>query len=114
MYARHERKPLWQLISDFTPEEFVKATAFRCSYFLLILCSRTKISRSSDITDAITPAEALELLRSKQAGKAERLARIKKEGYPSYTTSVGWFGYSDEKVARLTRSVPRSSSFARS
>ncbi|KAL8292538.1 hypothetical protein RQP46_001150 [Phenoliferia psychrophenolica] len=85
MYARHERKPLWQLIYDFTPEEFVKATAFRY------------------ITDAITPAEALELLKSKQAGKAERLARVTKEGFPSYTTSVGWFGYSDEKVARLTR-----------
>lgn len=53
--------------------------------------------------DAITPEEALELLRSKQAGKAERLARVRQEGFPSYTTSVGWFGYSDEKVARLTR-----------
>lgn len=70
MYARHERKPLWQLIADFTPEEFVKATAFRY------------------ITDAISREEALELLKSKQAGKAERLARVKKEGYPSYTTSV--------------------------
>jgi L-fuconate dehydratase len=70
VYARHERKPLWQLIADFTPEQFVEATAFR-------YC-----------TDVITPAEALELLRSKEAGKAERLARVKKEGYPSYTTSV--------------------------
>lgn len=85
MYARHERKPLWKLIYDFTPEQFVEATAFR-------YC-----------TDAITREEALELLRSKQAGKEERLARMMKEGYPSYTTSVGWFGYSDEKVARLTR-----------
>ena len=57
----------------------------------------------SDITDAITPEEALDLLRSKHAGKAERLAKLRKEGYPAYTTSVGWFGYSDEKVARLTR-----------
>ncbi|GAA6022526.1 hypothetical protein JCM10207_006575 [Rhodosporidiobolus poonsookiae] len=85
MYARHEKKPLWQLVSDFTPEEYVAATAFRY------------------ITDAITPEEAVELLRSKQAGKAERLEKLKTEGYPAYTTSVGWFGYSDEKVARLTR-----------
>jgi L-fuconate dehydratase len=70
VYARHERKPLWQLIADFTPEEFVRSVAFRY------------------ITDAISPAEALELLKSKEAGKKERLERVKKEGYPSYTTSV--------------------------
>ncbi|GAA6049625.1 hypothetical protein JCM3770_005041 [Rhodotorula araucariae] len=85
LYARHEGKPLWQLVADFTPEEFVAATTFRY------------------ITDAITPEEALELLKAKEAGKAERLARLKAEGYPAYTTSVGWFGYPDEKVARLTR-----------
>ncbi|KDE08352.1 mandelate racemase [Microbotryum lychnidis-dioicae p1A1 Lamole] len=85
MYARHERKPLWQLIADFTPEQFVSAVAFR-------YC-----------TDEITPEEALEWLKKKQVGKEERIARVKKEGYPSYTTSVGWYGYSDEKVARLTR-----------
>ena len=70
VYARHERKPLWQLIAEFTPEEFVKCVAFRY------------------ITDAISRDEALQLLKAKEAGKAERLARVKKEGYPSYTTSV--------------------------
>ncbi|GAA5878887.1 hypothetical protein JCM16303_007220 [Sporobolomyces ruberrimus] len=85
LYAKKEHKPLWQLVADFTPEEFVAATSFRY------------------ITDAITPEQALELLRSKQAGKAERLEKLKQRGYPAYTTSVGWFGYSDEKVARLTR-----------
>ncbi|GAA5981737.1 hypothetical protein JCM10908_004582 [Rhodotorula pacifica] len=85
MWARHEQKPLWQLVAEFTPEEFISATAFRY------------------ITDMITPAEALTLLKEKEAGKAERLAKLKSEGYPAYTTSVGWFGYPDEKVARLTR-----------
>ncbi|GAA5958994.1 hypothetical protein JCM8115_000717 [Rhodotorula mucilaginosa] len=85
MWARHEQKPLWQLVAEFTPEEFVSATTFRY------------------ITDMITPAEALQLLKEKEAGKAERLAKLKSEGYPAYTTSVGWFGYPDEKVARLTR-----------
>ncbi|GAA5987792.1 hypothetical protein JCM5350_005365 [Sporobolomyces pararoseus] len=85
LYAKKEKKPLWQLVADFTPEEFVAATSFRY------------------ITDFITRDEALELLRAKQAGKAERLANLKERGYPAYTTSVGWFGYSDEKVARLTR-----------
>lgn len=51
----------------------------------------------------ITPDEALNMLKEKEAGKAERIAKLKQEGYPAYTTSVGWFGYPDEKVARLTR-----------
>ncbi|BGO99515.1 hypothetical protein NBRC10513v2_003612 [Rhodotorula toruloides] len=85
MYARHLKKPLWQVVAEFTPEEFVAATTFRY------------------ITDMITPEEALALLKEKEAGKAERLAKLKAEGYPAYTTSVGWFGYPDEKVARLTR-----------
>lgn len=71
VYARHERKPLWKLIYGFSPEEFVRATCFRY------------------ITDAITPDEALALLKSKRAGREERLARVTEEGYPSYTTSVG-------------------------
>lgn len=45
---------------------------------------------STDITDMITPAEALQLLKEKESGKAERLAKLKSEGYPAYTTSVGW------------------------
>lgn len=89
-----ERKPLWQLICDLTPDEFVKATAF------------------SYITDAFTPAKALALLKSKPAGKAERLERVNQGDFPSYTTSVGWFGYSDEKITRLAWCVHRFLSYA--
>jgi len=85
MFARSRGKPLWQLVSDFTPEEFVRATAFRY------------------ITDAITQDEALALLRERQSGKEERIKKVIKEGYPAYTTSVGWAGYDDEKVVRLTK-----------
>lgn len=42
------------------------------------------------------------MLRAKQATKAEREANVRKLGYPAYTTSVGWLGYSDEKVRKLT------------
>lgn len=45
----------------------------------------------SDITDMITPDEALNMLKEKEAGKAERIAKLKQEGYPAYTTSVGWY-----------------------
>jgi len=68
-----------------TPEELVRSTTFRY------------------ITDAITPEEALEWLKEKEAGKAEREANVRKLGYPAYITSAGWLGYPDEKVLRLTK-----------
>ncbi|KAJ2931753.1 hypothetical protein H1R20_g5370, partial [Candolleomyces eurysporus] len=85
MYARSRKKPLWKLIVDFTPEEFVRSTTFRY------------------ISDVITKEEALELLKAKEAGKKEREEKVKELGYPAYVTSAGWLGYSDEKIARLTK-----------
>ena len=55
------------------------------------------------ITDAITKDEALAMLKEKAATKSEREAHVREVGYPAYVTSAGWLGYSDEKVARLTR-----------
>jgi len=85
MYARSRKKPLWKLVVDMTPEELVDATAFRY------------------ISDAITKEEALTMLKEKAAKKAEREAHVREVGYPAYVTSAGWLGYSDEKVARLTK-----------
>ncbi|TEB35829.1 mandelate racemase/muconate lactonizing enzyme [Coprinellus micaceus] len=85
MFARLRRKPLWKLIVDFTPEEFVRATTFRY------------------ISDAITKEEALELLKAKESSKKEREAKVREFGYPAYVTSAGWLGYSDDKIARLTK-----------
>jgi L-fuconate dehydratase len=83
LYARAEKKPLWQLLSDMEPCQLLKAVDFRY------------------IDDALTPAEAREILESACAGKTERLEHLRKTGYPAYTTSVGWFGYSEEKIRRL-------------
>ncbi|KAI0676580.1 enolase C-terminal domain-like protein [Trametes maxima] len=85
MFARSRNKPLWKLVVDMTPEEIVNATAFRY------------------ITDALTREEALSMLQEKAATRAEREAKVREVGYPAYVTSAGWLGYSDEKVARLTR-----------
>lgn len=74
LFAKSRKKPLWKLVVDFTPEEFVNATAFRY------------------ITDAITREEAVELLKAKAATKAEREARVIEVGYPAYVTSAGWLG----------------------
>ena len=83
LYARMEGKPLWRLLAEMTPEQIVAAVDFKY------------------ITDAITPSEALELLKRQQAGYQERLAQLERLGYPAYTTSVGWFGFSDEKIQLL-------------
>ena len=85
MAARHSGKPVWRLIADMSPEQIVDLIDFRY------------------ITDALTPAEALAMLRAAAPGKAERIAALNALGYPAYTTSPGWLGYSDEKLARLAR-----------
>ncbi len=81
--AKQAGKPVWRLVADMTPEEILSIVDFRY------------------LTDAITPDEALAILRKAEEGKAERIAILEKEGYPCYTTSAGWLGYSDEKLRRL-------------
>ncbi len=85
LWARHAGKPLWRLVADFTPEEFVRAIDFRY------------------LTDCLTRDDALALLRTKADGKADRIATIEAQGYPCYTTSAGWLGYDDDKLRRLVR-----------
>lgn len=83
LYAKAEGKPLWKLLTDMTPEQLVACIPFR------------------HITDALTPDEALAILRRQVPTRAEREAQMRAEGYPAYTTSVGWLGYSDDQVRRL-------------
>ena len=85
LWAKAEGKPLWKLVADMTPEQLVACVPFRY------------------ITDAITPDEALDLLRRMAPGKAERKAEIRQHGYPAYTTSAGWLGYPDDKIRQLCR-----------
>ena len=83
LWAKIEGVPVWQLVARMAPEELVRLIDFRY------------------ITDCITPDEALELLRARAVGKAERWATLEREGYPCYTTSAGWLGYGDDKLRRL-------------
>ncbi|SIS48318.1 L-fuconate dehydratase [Zobellia uliginosa] len=85
LYAKAEGKPLWKLLADMTPEELVSCVDF------------------TYITDAVTPEEALVMLKEKESTKQERIAILKESGYPAYTTSAGWLGYSDDKMRRLCR-----------
>lgn len=85
LWAKMEGKPLWQLVADMSSEELVRCIDFRY------------------LTDCMTPEWALEFLTEKQARKPGRLATLKAEGYPCYTTSAGWLGYDDAKLRRLCR-----------
>jgi L-fuconate dehydratase len=83
--AKRAGQPLWRLLAGLSPEELVSLVDFRY------------------LTDAITPDEALELLKRASAGRAERETALLERGYPAYTTTPGWLGYDDEKLARLCR-----------
>lgn len=85
LWAKREGKPVWQLLADMTPEELVRCLDFRF------------------VSDALTPQEALAILKRNEAGKAERIAHLRKAGYPGYTTSAGWLGYSEDKMRHLAR-----------
>ena len=85
LYAKIENKPLWKLLADMSPEELVACIDF------------------TYITDAISPEEALTILKAKENTKHERIDDLLDRGYPAYTTSAGWLGYSDDKMRKLCR-----------
>jgi L-fuconate dehydratase len=81
--AKMAGQPLWQMLADMTPEQIVALIDFRY------------------IDDILTPGEALEILRRARPGRAERIADLRQAGYPAYSTTPGWIGYSDEKLTAL-------------
>lgn len=87
LYAKAEGKPLWRLIADMKPEQFISCVDF------------------SYLTDVITPEEALQMLKDLEDSKQERIAYLLENGYPAYTTSAGWLGYSREKIRNLCEKV---------
>jgi L-fuconate dehydratase len=81
--ARRAGKPLWRLLVDMTPEQLVDAADLRY------------------LSDAITRDEAIAMLTELEPTRAKRIAELEATGYPCYTTSAGWLGYSDDKLRRL-------------
>lgn len=87
LYAKVEGKPLWKLLADMSPIELVSCIDFRY------------------ISDVLSPAEALEILQKNEVGKQARENELLADGYPAYTTSAGWLGYSDDKLRALCRQL---------
>ncbi len=83
--AKLAGKPLWRLLAEMTPEAIVALVDFRY------------------LEDALSPTEALGILRAAWPGRGERIAELERRGYPAYTTTPGWIGYSDEKLVQLSR-----------
>jgi L-fuconate dehydratase len=83
--AKRAGQPLWQLLSSMTPDEVVALVDFRY------------------LTDALTPQDALKILGAAEPGRGKRTTELLASGYPAYTTTPGWLGYDDAKLARLCR-----------
>jgi L-galactonate dehydratase len=84
LWAKKLGKPVWRIVAEMTPEEFVRCIDFRY------------------ITDAITPEEAIALLKTLEPGKAERIKEAEQSrAVPAYTTSAGWLGYGEDKMKAL-------------
>lgn len=85
LWAKAENKPVWRLLADMSPEEIISCIDF------------------SYIEDALSPEEAREILLRNEPTRQRRVAELERNGLPAYTTSVGWFGFSDDKVRQLCR-----------
>ncbi|MBA2730939.1 MAG: fuconate dehydratase [Euzebyaceae bacterium] len=85
LYAKLAGKPLWRALADLPPEQLVACVDFRYLH------------------DALRPDEALEILRRNRSGRPDRECELLRDGFPAYTTSVGWLGYDDDKVRQLCR-----------
>src|SRR5207302_9176324 len=87
LWSKAERKPVWKLLADMSPAEVVRCVDFRY------------------ITDAITPDEALAILKRLEPSKREREDEMRRDGFPAYRRPAGWAGYSDETIPALCRAA---------
>jgi len=87
LWARVEGKPLWRLVCDLSPEQFVACVDFRY------------------LTDVLDREQALDLLRALAPTREQRVAELARDGYPAYLTSAGWLGYDEAKVRDLCRAA---------
>lgn len=81
--ARVAGKPLWRLLADMSPEQLVDVADLKY------------------LSDVLTRGEAIAILEELAPTREQRVAELAVTGYPCYTTSAGWLGYSDEKLRRL-------------
>ena len=84
LWAKSRGVPLWRLLLDLD------------SHAVLDLLDL------SYLEDALTRDEALAILETSRDGRLAR-EEILSRGYPGYDTSVGWFGYDDDRLRENAR-----------
>lgn len=89
LWGKLENKPVWRLLLDLTPKELVNCLDF------------------SYIEDFLTKKEALQILNKNMKTRNKRIKDIEKNGFPGYTTGVGWSGYSDDHVVKLVKKAKK-------
>jgi L-fuconate dehydratase len=83
LWGKIENKPVWPLVCELEPRQILELTELRY------------------VTDVLTRDRALDILEQQAPFREQRIAELRKDGYPAYTTSAGWLGYSDEKIREL-------------
>ncbi len=79
LWAKAEGKPLWKLLVDLHPEFVVECIDWR------------------NIKDALTPEEALAILKKAASNKSSREQEMSKRGLKAYCTA-GWLGLTNEQI----------------
>jgi len=87
LWAKVEGKPVWRLMADLSPEQLVGCLDLRY------------------LSDVLTADDALGMLRALAPSREERVAELRRVGYPAYTTSAGWLGYDDDRLRQLCRAA---------
>jgi L-galactonate dehydratase len=89
LWARYLGKPVWHVVGEMTPDEFVRCIDFRY------------------ILDTITRDEAINMLKKKMDGtKIDRIRDAKNNrAVAAYSTQAGLLGFSDEKMIGKMRSM---------
>ena len=80
LWCQINERPLWRLIAEMTPEQIAACVDFRY------------------LTQCLNRSQATEILNSRENGKQQRIEELLEHGFPSYTTSAGWLGYSDDDL----------------
>lgn len=85
LWAKERGVPVWQLVADLEPEQFVDCIDLRY------------------LRDVMPEERAIEMLRKQAPTKQTRIDELRWDGYPAYITSAGWLGYPEDKVRELCR-----------
>ena len=89
LWAKSENKPLWKLLVDLEPEFVVDCVDWR------------------HLQDALSPDEALAILKGAKANKVAREQEMSELGPKAYCTA-GWLGLSDEAILKTVRKLQKT------